>query len=91
MFLNMYISHLTGGRRNRDRMDLQLHAQSVHITIQNRKFETGSGRGVLDTTLCDKVCQCIATRKLLSKGTPVFSTNKTNRHDITEILLKEAL
>ena len=26
-----------------------------------------------------------------SSGTPVFSTNKTHRHDITEILLKVAL
>ena len=26
-----------------------------------------------------------------SSGTPVFSTNKTDRHDITEILLKVAL
>jgi hypothetical protein len=27
----------------------------------------------------------------LTPGTPVFSTNKTDRHDITEILLKVAL
>jgi hypothetical protein len=27
----------------------------------------------------------------LSQGTPVSSTNKTDRHDITEILLKVAL
>jgi hypothetical protein len=26
-----------------------------------------------------------------SPGTPMFSTNKTNRHDITEILLRVAL
>jgi hypothetical protein len=26
-----------------------------------------------------------------SPGTPVFSTNKTDHHDITEILLKEEL
>ena len=26
-----------------------------------------------------------------SPGTPVFSTNKTDRHDITEILLKVTL
>jgi hypothetical protein len=41
-----------------------------------------SWRGVLDTTLCDKVCQWF------SPGTSVSSTNKTDRHDITEILLK---
>jgi hypothetical protein len=33
------------------------------------------------TTVCDKVCP----------STPVSSTNKTDRHDITEILFKVAL
>ena len=47
--------------------------------------------GVLDTTSCDKVCQWLATGRWLSPGTPVSSTNKTNRHDITEILLKVQL
>jgi len=28
---------------------------------------------------------------LVSPGTPAYSTNKTGRHDISEILLKEAL
>ena len=31
------------------------------------------------------------TGRLFSPGTPVTSTNKTDRHDITEILLKVAL
>jgi hypothetical protein len=48
-------------------------------------------RGVLDTTLCDKVYQWLATGRWFSPGTPVSSTNKTDRHDITEILLKVAL
>ena len=43
------------------------------------------------TTLCDKVCQWLATGRWLSPGLPVSSTNKTDRHDITEILLKVAL
>jgi hypothetical protein len=43
---------------------------------------------VLDTTLCDKVCQLLATCQLFSPGTLVSSTNKADRHDITEILLK---
>jgi hypothetical protein len=47
-------------------------------------------RGVLDTTLCDKICQWLATGRWFSPGTPVSSTNKTDRHDITEILLKVA-
>jgi hypothetical protein len=28
---------------------------------------------------------------MFSPGTPVFSTNKTDRHDLAEILLKVAL
>ena len=44
-----------------------------------------------DTTLCDKVCQCLVAGQWSSSGTPVSSTNKTDRHDITEIFLKVAL
>jgi hypothetical protein len=40
------------------------------------------------TTLCDKVCQWLATDQWFSPGPPVSSSNKTDRHDITEILLK---
>ena len=42
---------------------------------------------VLDTTLCDKVCQWLASGLWFSPGTPVSCNNKT---DITEILLKVA-
>ena len=42
-------------------------------------------------TLCDKVCQWLAAGRLFSLRTPVSSTNKTGRHDITKILLKVAL
>jgi len=48
-------------------------------------------RGVLDTTLCDKVCQWLAAGRSFSPGTPVSSTNKTDCHDITKALLKVAL
>jgi len=44
-------------------------------------------RGVLDTTFCDKVRQLLATGRWFSPDTPVSSTNKTDRHDIIEILL----
>ena len=37
--------------------------------------------------LCDKVCQWLATGQWFSLGTPVSSTNKTDHHNITEILL----
>ena len=43
------------------------------------------------TTLCDNVCQWLATGRWFSPGPPVSSTNKTDRHDITEISLKVAL
>jgi hypothetical protein len=48
-------------------------------------------RIVLDKTLCDKVCRRPVTGLWFSPGTPVPSTNKTDCHDITEILLKVAL
>jgi hypothetical protein len=46
---------------------------------------------IYDTTLCDKVCQWLATGRWFSPGTPVSSTNKIDLHDITEILLKVRL
>ena len=49
------------------------------------------GLGLLDITLCDKVCQWLAAGRWFSQGTMVSSTNKANRHDISEILLKVAL
>ena len=51
-------------------------------------LESRSGRCVLDTTLCDKVCQWLAAGQWFSPNTLVSSTNKTDRHD--EILLKVA-
>jgi len=38
-----------------------------------------------------KVCQWLETGRCFSFCTPISSTNKTDRHDITEILLKVAL
>ena len=48
---------------------------------QSCEFEFCSWRGVLDTTLCDKVCQWLGTGQWFSPGTLVFSTNKTDRHE----------
>jgi hypothetical protein len=39
----------------------------------------------------DKVYQLPAHGRWFTPGTPASSTNKTGRHDITEILLKVAL
>ena len=57
------------------------------VPITTSEFESRSWRGVLDATLCDKVCQKLATGRLFSPGTSVSCTNKSDRHDITEILL----
>ena len=48
-------------------------------------------RGILNTTLCDKVCQWYATGRWPTLGTPVSSTHKSDRHGIAEILLKVVL
>ncbi len=53
--------------------------------------ESRSWRGLLNVTLCDKVCQWLTTGPGFSPGTPVSSTNITDPHDIAEILLKVAL
>jgi hypothetical protein len=49
-------------------------------------IEPLSWQVVLDTTLCDKVCQRLATGWWFSSGIPVSSINKTDHHDIHEIL-----
>ena len=41
------------------------------------------------TTLCGKVCQWLATGRWFSPCIPVSSTNKTDLHDKTEILLED--
>ena len=38
-----------------------------------------------------KVCHWFTTGRWFSSGTPVSSTNNTDRHDMTELLLKVAL
>ena len=56
------------------------------ITITTKvEITFRSWRGVLGTTLCDKVCQW------LSSDIPSSPTNTTDGHDITEILLIVAL
>ena len=67
--------------------NLQLPMQSVPITTSLVSLNHAHGE-VLDTTLCDKVCQSLVAGRWFS---PVSSTNKTDRHDITEILLRVAL
>ena len=64
----------------------QLGLQQLSVLIATNykccEFESHSWQDVLDTTLCDKVCQW------LSPVTLVSSTNKTDRCNIIEKLLK---
>ena len=60
-------------------------------TDASSAFKSCSWWSVLDTTLCDKVCQWLATGWWFSPGTLDSSINKTDHHDITEILLKVVL
>jgi hypothetical protein len=55
------------------------------------EFEPRLWRGELDTILCDMVCQWLATGPWFTLGSPVSSTNKTDCHDMAEMLLKVAL
>ena len=71
---------------------LQLPMQSVPITTNVVEFESRSWRGVLDTTISDEVCPVTCSMSVVFFScTSVSSTNKTDRHGMTEILLKVAL
>jgi hypothetical protein len=65
-----------------------IYSLDVTILVKNLILYCSS---VLDKTLCDTVCQWLATGRWFSPGTPVSSTNKTDQHDKTDILLKVAL
>ena len=64
---------------------------TIQVLLTFSYFTFMAWQGVLDTTLCDKDCYKLVTGRWFSPGTPDFSTNKTDRHNITEILLKVAL
>ena len=75
------------GRRDLNRMVVGFtDTYSISAIFHKRcLFESRSWQGVLYTTLCDKVCQSLAASQWFY---PVTSNNKTDRHDIAEILLK---
>jgi hypothetical protein len=68
-----------------------LHVTPEVVVDLRCELKARSWRGVLDTTLCDKVCQKLGTGRWVCPGTPISSTNKTDHHDIAEILLKVEL
>jgi hypothetical protein len=66
--------------------------QSVPITTNVLSSNPVQARFTqYNMSLCDKVCKLLATGWWFSPVTPVSSTNKTDRHDRTEILLKVVL
>ena len=63
------------------------------MKTQNTHFLSSSQLSTrlhLSCWLCDKVCHWLATGRWFSTGTLISSTNKTDRHDITDTLLKTA-
>jgi hypothetical protein len=92
-FVNFHVSWIWG-RGDRDRMVVGFTTTySISAYHHYRcEFETRSWRrGVLDTTLCDKVCQWLVAGRWFSLSTPVSSTNKTDRHELNKTLLKVSL
>ena len=70
---------------------LLLPVQSVHITTKVVSSNRAHGKVYLIQHYVIKFCQWLTTGRLFSPGTPISLINKTDRHDITEILLKVAL
>jgi hypothetical protein len=62
-----------------------------NIRLYNVRLPFDGSNAVAVDPLCVKVCQWLAAGRWFSPGTPVSSTNITDRHNITEILLKAAL
>jgi hypothetical protein len=86
LFLDGHIRNIhTKKRFHRRRF---LHISQSEIIIGPSSHVECSWRGILDTTIGDKVCPWLAAGQWFSPGTLVSSTNKTDCHDITEILLK---
>jgi hypothetical protein len=56
----------------------------ITCRLMHCEFEPRSWRGVLNTTLCDKICQWLATGRWFSPSAPVSSIKKTDRHDIAK-------
>jgi hypothetical protein len=77
------------GRRGRDHMVTGFTTYAIKYLSPLMLWDWISNRARC-TTLCDKVCHWLAAGWWFSPGAPFSSTNKIDRHDITEILLKVA-
>jgi hypothetical protein len=102
-FLQMLVQCISLFKWSFEKWQRSTHNDYYHFSkLFVLAFETDRKAGLLLTmyaycifpaiyTICDKVCQWLAPDESFSQGTPVSSTNKTYRYDITEILLKMAL
>ena len=61
------------------------------ISVQSVRITTNVASSIPARGEICNVWQWNAAGRLFSPGTPVSSTNKNDRHDITEIFLKVAL
>ena len=74
------------GSPGRDRMVVRC-TTTYDISAYHRcEFETRPWGGVLDETICNKVCQRLAAGRWFFPGPLVSSTSKTDRHHKAEIL-----
>ena len=65
---------------------INLDNVQVFYTHQGEGRRGPGGMVVGSTTICDKVCQLLATGRWFSPGPSASSTNITYRYDITGIL-----
>jgi hypothetical protein len=79
------------GVSNKTNWSFKTLSKTIYRNVSFDKEQFRSWRGVLDTTVCDDVCQWLATCLWYSLCTSPSSTNKIYCHDITEILLTVAL
>ena len=70
---------------------LVLSRQSVHITTNVSLNPVHDEVYTMQNYVIKFVSDLRQVGLWFSPGTPVYSSNKTDRHDITEILLKVAL
>jgi hypothetical protein len=71
-------------------LDLQLPEQSVPITTKDESSNTADGAVYSIQYYVIKFVSAFVTGRWFSPDTPISSTNKTECHYITEILLKVA-
>jgi len=71
-------------------LDLQLPIQSLHIITHVVGSNPANGEVYSIQHYVIKVFRNLRQIGHFSPGTPVSSTNKSDRHDITELLLKVA-